>query len=226
MGEAIGQILPMAVGVAISPIPIVAVILMLFSPKAKVLGPLFLVGWVLGMAIVGGIVLLVADPSGVEDDAGGPSTVSSVIKLVLGLGLLFLAYRGWHNQPKAGETPEPPKWMAAIDTFTPIKALGAGAFLSGPNPKNLALTVAAAVAIAQLSLPGSEAVAALAVYILIASISVTVPVIWYLVSRERATATLETWRTWLIAHNAVVMAVLLLVIGVKLLGDGISGLSA
>jgi hypothetical protein len=36
VGGAIGQILPLAVGVAISPVPIIAVILMLFSARAKV----------------------------------------------------------------------------------------------------------------------------------------------------------------------------------------------
>ena len=45
MGEAIGQVLPMAVGVALSPIPIIAVVLMLVTPRAKVNGPMFIVGW-------------------------------------------------------------------------------------------------------------------------------------------------------------------------------------
>jgi hypothetical protein len=226
MGQAIGEILPLALGVAISPIPIIAVILMLFSPRAKSLGPAFLAGWVLGLLVVGGITLLVADPAGVEDDAGGPSTASSVIKLVLGLLLLFVAFRQWQGRPKAGETPELPAWMQAIDTFTPIKALGIAAFLSGLNPKNLLLDISAGVSIAQLGLPSGEAFAALLVFIVIASVSVAVPVIWYLVAEEKARATLTGWRTWLTANNAVVMAVLLLVIGVSLIGKGISGLSA
>ena len=45
-----------------------------------------------------------------------------------------------------------PKWMQAVDTFSAGKALGLGAILSGLNPKNLALTVAAATAIAQTSI--------------------------------------------------------------------------
>jgi hypothetical protein len=45
MGEAIGQLLPLAVGVAVSPMPIVAVILMLVTPRARSNGPAFLLGW-------------------------------------------------------------------------------------------------------------------------------------------------------------------------------------
>jgi hypothetical protein len=61
MGGAIGDILPLAIGVAISPVPIIAVILMLFSKKAKGNSLAFLVGWVLGLAIVG---VIVPPPSG------------------------------------------------------------------------------------------------------------------------------------------------------------------
>ena len=55
MGEAIGQLLPFAVGVAVSPMPIVAMVLMLITPKAKVNGSVFLLGWVLGIAVAGTI---------------------------------------------------------------------------------------------------------------------------------------------------------------------------
>ena len=39
MGSAIGEVLPFAIGVAISPIPIIGVILMLFSERARQNGP-------------------------------------------------------------------------------------------------------------------------------------------------------------------------------------------
>jgi hypothetical protein len=45
MGEAIGQSLPLAIGVALSPIPIIAVVLMLTTPRARSNGPAFVVGW-------------------------------------------------------------------------------------------------------------------------------------------------------------------------------------
>jgi Sap, sulfolipid-1-addressing protein len=56
-GQAIGQSLPIAVGIALSPLPIVAVVLMLVTERGRVNGPAFIVGWWAGLAIVGAIVL-------------------------------------------------------------------------------------------------------------------------------------------------------------------------
>ena len=70
MGEAIGNVLPAAVGVALSPIPIIAVILMLSTPRARSNGPAFAVGWVLGLAVVSAIVLLLAGDADDPDSSG------------------------------------------------------------------------------------------------------------------------------------------------------------
>jgi hypothetical protein len=50
MGQAIGQVLSFGVGVALSPVPIIAVVLMLATAKGRVNGPAFIAGWVLGLA--------------------------------------------------------------------------------------------------------------------------------------------------------------------------------
>ena len=51
MGQAIGEILPLAVGVALSPIPIIAIILMLGTPRARSNGPAFALGWLVGLTL-------------------------------------------------------------------------------------------------------------------------------------------------------------------------------
>ena len=117
MGEGIGSILPQAIGVAISPIPIIAVILMLFSKRAKSNGLAFLVGWVLALTLVGAVVLILAG-AGKVSVGGTPSTVSYVVHLLLGLLLLFLAVRNWQKRPKEGETPEMPSgWQRSIPSL-------------------------------------------------------------------------------------------------------------
>ena len=155
MGNALGSILPMAIGVAISPVPIIAVILMLFSKRARSNGIAFLVGWVLALVVVGSIVLILANLGKIS--AGGtPSTLAYVLKLLLGLLFLFMAVRQWRGRPKEGEEPHMPKWMASIDQFTPGKAFGFAAVLAGVNPKNLGLTLAAALSIAQANVSGAS----------------------------------------------------------------------
>ena len=94
MGRAISEVLPFAVGVAISPIAIIAVILVLFSARARVNGPAFLAGWLAGVAVVSIVVYLVADAGDASSDQTTSDTVSW-IKLVLGVFLVAHAVRSW-----------------------------------------------------------------------------------------------------------------------------------
>lgn len=221
MGAAIGEIIPTAVGVAISPIPIVAVILMLFTPRARSNGVAFVAGWVIGLSGAGLIVLAI----GLEASDGGPSTTAGVIKLALGVLFLALAWRNWSSRPREGEQPEAPGWMAAIDDFTVPKALGLAVLLSALNPKNLALTIAAAASISGAGLSTSEEIVVLAIFVALASVTVALPVVIYLILGSRGANLLDELKDWLVANNDTVMAVLLLVFGAKLIGDAIQILS-
>lgn len=222
MGQAIGDILPMAVGVAISPVPIIAIVLMLGTPRARSNGPAFAFGWLAGLSIVGTVVLLLASGNAAEDD-GTPATWTTVLKLVIGVLFLLIAARTWHGRPAPGQEAEMPKWMQAIDTFTTGKSLGAGVLLSAVNPKNLALTIAAAAAIAETGIPSGEQAIALGVFVLLGSLTILAPVVIYFAMGAQAKEILESLKVWMAAHNAAIMTVLLLVLGAKLIGDAIAG---
>lgn len=224
MGDAIGQVLSFGVGVALSPIPIIAVVLMLGTPRARANGPAFVLGWIVGLAIVGTLVLIAASNAGATQGSQ-PADWVGVLKLVLGVLLLLVAVRQWRGRPRAGEQSAMPKWMRAIDTFTPMRSFAIAAALSGINPKNLLLTAGAAAAIASTGSSTSQQAVALAVFILIGTLGVGAPVVIYFALGERATRILDELKTWMAANNNAIMAVLCLVIGAKLIGDGISGLS-
>ncbi|WP_430647117.1 GAP family protein [Agromyces sp. GXS1127] len=221
MGAAIGDILPLAVGIAISPIPIIAAILMLLSPRARVTSVGFLGGWVLGIAVAATVFTLLSAvlPQGDSDD---PKPVTAVMQLILGAGLLFLALRQWRSRPAPGEEPPLPKWMAGIDAMTAGRAFGLGFLLAAVNPKNLLLGAGAGLAIGSAGLGVGPAAVVLLVFTVIAAASVALPVIAYLVASDRMSAPLERLRGWLVHNNATVMAVLLLVIGAVLIGKGIA----
>jgi threonine/homoserine/homoserine lactone efflux protein len=225
MGPAIGASLPIAVGVLVSPMPIVAVVLMLVSRRARSNGFAFLVGWMLGIAVLGGVVVLLVG-SGTSDDAdAGPATWASVVKLVLGLLLLLLAVKQWSGRPRDGATPPTPGWMSAIDSFTAVKAFGLAVGLGAVNPKNLLLVVAGATTIAQATSSTGERLGAMLVFVVIASIGVAAPLVVYLSMGARAARILDELRTWMTDNNATIMAVLLLVIAAKLVGDAIAALT-
>ncbi len=224
MGDVGGSMLPLALGVAISPVPVIAVILMLFSKKARANSLAFLLGWVAGLSAAFWIVYAIASTADIAKSSG-PSKGAAVLRLVLGVLLLVLAMRNWRKRPRSGEEPVMPGWMSAIDGFTAMKSLGLAALLSGLNPKNLVLTLAASMAIAQGGLGAGDTVIAFAIFLVIAIATVAVPVIVNLVMGEKAEKTLTSWKVWLSANNATVMFVLLLVFGVVLIGKGISGLA-
>jgi threonine/homoserine/homoserine lactone efflux protein len=225
VGQAIGSVLPLALGIALSPIPIVAVVLMLTTPRGRVNGLVFVVGWFVTVAVVGTIVLVVA--GGVSaSSAGQPKTWVSVLKLLLGLGLLLIAVQQWRLRPRGGKEPATPKWMGELDTLTPIKTLGLAALLAGPNPKNLILIVAAGAAIAQAGISAGEQAIVLAIFVVIATVGAAVPVGIYYGMGSRAESVLADMRAWLVHNNGAIMAVICLLIAAKLIGDAIAGFTA
>jgi threonine/homoserine/homoserine lactone efflux protein len=222
MGQAIGQVLALAVGVGLSPIPIIGVVLMLATPKARSNGPAFLAGWIVGLAVVGTVVLLVS--SGAEASEGGaPADWVNVLKLVLGVGLLLLAAKQWRGRPRDGGEAELPAWMSAVDHFTAPRSAALGVALAAINPKNLILVVGAAAAIAQTGTAAGKQAIALVIFILIATIGTGLPVLLYFTMGARSERLLDELKGWMAQNNATIMAVICLLIGAKLIGDGISG---
>lgn len=218
MGAAIGDFLGNAIGVAISPVPIIAVILMLFTAKATANSLGFLLGWVAGLTVAGVVVLAL----GLEGSDGGEADSGGWIKIVIGALFLFLGWKQWAGRPTGDTKPEMPGWMASIDQFTVAKSFGIAFLLAGVNPKNLGLTISAVVKITGSGLSSSEEIITLAIFIAIASLTVAAPVVLNLVLGPKAEGTLTVMKDWLVANNNTVMMVLFVVLGAKVLGDGIA----
>ena len=225
MGAVIGSLLPLAVGVAISPIPIIAVILMLLSRRPARTSTGFLTGWVVGIVVVTVVAMLLVGLAA-NRSGGRPSTVSSVLKVGFGLLLVVLAAREWRKRPKPGETAVTPKWMSAIDSFTFGKALGLGLVLLLDPTVNLPLCLTAGTTIGAAHLSAGGDVVAVAVFTLIGASTVAAPVIGYFVARDWMVPRLKSLRGWLEQNSATIVSVLLLVIGAGALGHGIGGLSS
>ncbi|MFJ9583064.1 GAP family protein [Streptomyces acidicola] len=221
MGHAVGDVLGLAAGVAASPLPIVAIILILATPRGRFNGLLFALGWILGLAALGAIMLAVGGTGGASTHKH-PATWVGALKLALGVLLALFGARQWRRRPKDPSQAQLPKWMAAIDRFTPVKILGLGLLLSAANLKNAPLTIAAGASISSAGLPVPQQIGTLAIFVVIASLGVLAPLAVYLVMGERAKSILGNWRDWAAQHNDAVLAVLFFVLGLKLLGDGIS----
>jgi len=218
MNQVIGEILPLAVGIAISPIPIIAAILMLLSPRAKGTSVGFMIGWLAGIVVA--IVLSSLLSSVIPPATGGRSPVAGVIKIILGGLLLVLAIKQWRTRPAKGNQASLPKWMSAIDSMSAVKALWLGFLLAAANPKNLLLAIAAGVIVGGAGLTIGQLAVVIILFVLLAASTVLVPVFGYLIASARLAGSLDKLRQWLVDNNAVIMAVLLLVLGVALIGKG------
>jgi hypothetical protein len=223
MGGLIGNLIPIALGVAISVIPIIAVIMMLFSARAKVNSILFNLGWVLAMAAIGLVGIFALGGADYSADSG-PSTSSFVVQLVLGVLFFGLALRKWRKKPAEGEE-EMPKWIAKIDDLKPAMAFLLGLALIAINPKNLMLTLAAVANILEAEVGAGQSVVALVFFIFIASLTVAAPVVIYLAAPNRSQAILTSWKKWLTSHNRAITIGLFVVLGVLLAVKGIVGLA-
>jgi len=222
MASLIGDLLPLALGVAISPIPIIAIILMLITPKARSNGTAFLVGWSGAIAVEVALVVIAFGAAGAGSSGSG--STNAAIRLVLGVLLLVMAVRQWRSRPAPGETPAMPKWMSALDAFSPGRSLGMAALLAGVNPKNLLLNLAAADLIAASALTASQQAVTGVVYVVLASLTIAAPLVVYLGLGARAGEILAGWKDWLVLHNSAVMAILFVILGASLVGKGLGGL--
>jgi threonine/homoserine/homoserine lactone efflux protein len=225
VGDVIADVAPAALGLLlVNPLPILAVILLLFSPKASVTASSFVLGWVAGLVVAMTLLLWVAETEADIGSGRETTLLGAVLKIVLGAVLLLFAFRKWEGRPQAGEAGKLPGWIKNLEQATPPKAFGMGALFSGLNPKNFAFTLATVLAIAEADLAPRQAIVSGALYVVIGSLGVAAPVIWYLVARESASATLAIWRDWLTANYAVMMSVILVLFGVALVARGIGSL--
>ncbi|WP_420111822.1 GAP family protein [Pseudactinotalea sp.] len=223
MLEAVGGMLSPAIGIAISPVPIMAIILMMLSERARTVGLAFVLGWLTAVTVV---VVVFWQVAGLLPGLGeGPGTITGVIQLVLGAALLALAVKRWRHLPAPGEPHPLPPWLAALDSLTPARAFGIAALLGGVNPKNLVLAISAGASLSNAAPGAGAALAALAVYVVIASLTVAGPPLLRVLAPRTAEAFLTRVREWLGSSSAIVMAVLLTVLSVVLLSKGLTALS-
>ncbi|MCA9832791.1 MAG: GAP family protein [Thermomicrobiales bacterium] len=216
----IGELLPLAAAIAISPLPIIAAILMILSPRANVVGSAFLIGWIAGL-VIATVVFAFLGTAASDSDPNASKPVTGTIMLVLGLALMWLGWRQWQARPKPGETAKRPGWMGTIDQMSFTSALGLGAFLSGLNLKNMMYEASAGALIGKADLALLETAVVLLVFVVFASLTVGGPIIAYSVAPERFAAPLESARVWLEQNNATIMTVVLTLVGLSVVGKGL-----
>lgn len=221
MNEVIGDILPLAVAAGLSPIPLIAAVLIVMSAKPRVSGSAFAAGWIIGC----GVVVLIGAFAASLLSGGGAGSAPAIfgwLRIVFGVVLLFLAARKMITA--RGTDAVLPAWMSGLMTAGPARSVGLGLLLSAANPKNALLGIAAGISIGAAEVGTDVALASGAVYVVVASVAVLAIVLAAALAPHRMAKVLTRLRDWLTLYNSAIMAVLLLVFGFVLIGKGIEGL--
>ena len=216
----LSETLPFAIGVAASAVAVIALVLILQGSRALSSGLSFTLGWVLGVGVV--CAAGVAFGLAVSDD---PARWTQWLRTLLGALLLVAAIRKWRQRVPSGEEPTPPKWMSGLQDSAPGKAAVLGFLLGGINPKNLMLTLGAAATLGASGLSSSELWITGFAYVVVASVTVLVPMGIYVLMRSKADELLANLGEWMKSNSDAITIVVLVIFGVKLLLGGLAGLT-
>ncbi|MEO8908385.1 MAG: GAP family protein [Microbacteriaceae bacterium] len=221
MNAVIGDILAPALGIALSPIAVIAAILMLRAPSGKRTSLAFLLGWLVGILVAVVVFTLLASiiPASNPDVA---RLIFGVVAIVLGAALLLLAAGQLRTRPGEGEEAKMPAWMSAIDSLSMPRAGLLGLLLAVAKPKNLLLAIAAGLTIGDAGLRLGPCMITIAIFVVVAASTVLIPVVGHLIAGKRLAAPLETLHIWLVAHTSAVLAAVMFIVGVVLIGNGIA----
>ncbi len=195
----------------------------MFGRKPKLNGLIFLVGWVAGLFALAALLLFFVDLSRISfADKWTPIVANA--KIWLGVLFFVLAAVQWRRRPKPGEVRPLPAWTARLETFSAGKTLLVAVGLCVVNPKNLTLTLAVMLALAEADLPAWQAWLGLSVYIVLGSLTIAIPVLYRVFAGVQADAQLERSKIWLQERSTTVMAVVFLLLGALLFGRGLEGI--
>jgi threonine/homoserine/homoserine lactone efflux protein len=197
-------------------------LLLALSPRAAGAGSAFAAGWATGViaataafALLGGFIEL----------ADYRAAWVSWLLLAAGVALVALGVRQWLARGgAAGDSANPPSWMAPFSSASPGRAYVLGLGLSGANPKILLLAAAAGLTIADAEAGLAHSIGSVLLVGAVGSIAVGLPVLAGAVGGERVVRPLELARDWLVRHNDSVTAVVIVAIGVAVTLKGAAGL--
>lgn len=222
MGEW-GQLLPLALTIALSPLPLAALLLMLLAPGGFRAAAGFSIGWFVGVLIAATLLALLSSLLP-HDRGAGSGVLQVVVPLLLGVALIVLGIVQWHDRPQPGVEVPLPRWLTALDRLTPVRATIIGVGYAAFRPKNLVMAAAAGVVILGAHADPTAIVLSVAVFTALASITMLGPVLAYAFGGAAVRVRLARLREWLVRNMPTITVITVLVLGVFLVLAGLGAL--
>ena len=213
------HLLPLALALAFSTVPILAAFVILLSPNSSRSAIPFLIGWVLGMFAVVSLATLLAQTVPKPRLPRREQETIGILEVIVGAAIILIGlFTLWRQRKRAQETI--PRWLKSVEKVGPWSSFGL-ALLLNIRPKSLLLAIASGLALRADTKSVSDAVIAIAIYTLIGSSTVTIPIIAATASPERVRPRLVQAREWLLRNGEVITSVILMLVGALIIGIGL-----
>lgn len=224
MFGAISSYLPMALGVALSPTAIIAMLVLCALNRAKTSGTFALLGWITG--VFGFMVLSVFLANWLApQDPNKPSILLISLRFLFAFLLLGLAWHSWKTRPKKTDTAATPSLrIDKLQNLSTLAAFGFGVALVFAAIKNWPIMAAAALDIAKSAPTLSQGISTALLFALISSLGLMIPWLLSIVGGEAVKASLAKLHHWLTRNGNTIMTVLFLFLGTKALMGAIEAL--
>ncbi|MFK4804379.1 GAP family protein [Microbacterium sp. ZW CA_36] len=219
----IGHLLIIATAVAISSVPIVTTILILLSPNRSRAAVPFLIGWVVGIVLTVSIAALFASVLPTSRTDRQPDTAVAIVEIVLGVAAMLLGVLSWFRRRRSGVAATTPKWMRAEAKMGAWSALGLG-FILNLRPKGVVLALAAGLTLYADAGSVRVAIIPVIIYTVVAASTVAFPIIVTAASPTRMQPRLVAAHLWMETNGGLLTSAILVVIGLLIVGMGISRL--
>jgi hypothetical protein len=178
-------------------------------------GAAFIFGWLASLAIVVAVTVL-ATGNNPPKPSTAPSLASLAVKIVIGVGLLWIAARQRRRMGQPKKPKQPPKWQAGVDNMSPWYAIGIAPLL-----QPWGLIAAGAATVVQAKVSSFESFLALFFFCVIASSSYIAMELYAGFRPDQSQALLNRIRAWIDNNTDQVIIIGALVLGFWLIGNSI-----
>ena len=211
--HAVNQTWPMAIGLMLSPFPVLALLIILMTANARRNSLWFMIGWFTGIIAVAMLAYFIPGLLGGNNE---PTATSGWVRVAFGILLLIGANRQYGKRPKKGEVPKIPRLIARLDRVGIGSSLFTGFLLSGINVKNVMFIAGGTLTIVKA--PGSLFTHAFAfiIFMLIGTTLLFLLLGAYFIYGTKSQEILFKCRMWLTQHVYSVLAGLLMFISALL----------
>ena len=212
--ELFSSVVGPALAIAVNPVPIMACVTLLSTAHGKRNALYFIATMWLIMLSVGSVLIFIAGSSA----SSSTSTGGAGVQAAFGLIFLAVAVQQWRTKPEEGKDPG---WMKALDKAGLVAGVTLGVSLT-----NYALLTSAVGTIVKSGLSTSVQFSALVFFTIIATCTIILPLIIYLVRPVWARDKLGRLRDWLMLHNRVILIAVFGLMGLLFTVQGVIGLLA